>query len=118
MVNCLAMPHFLRMDEGSLEIVLIVHPYFTVFNHGFNSAWPAQRVQRQRCFLRDFWLCDFMVRAHLDLDGPLYYLVLMKRLKPKKVCVTIWGTQPDRNTESVATGAFACQRRLGAIDLL
>lgn len=44
------MPYFLKMDEGALDIFLIVPPCFMVFNCGFNSAWPAHRVQGRHCF--------------------------------------------------------------------
>lgn len=74
------MPHFLRMDKGALEMFLIVPPYFMVFSRGFNSAWLVQRVQGDIVF----WLCDFMVIAHLDMEGPLYCLVLMKKLKTRE----------------------------------
>lgn len=74
------MPHFLKMDKGALEMFLIVPPYFMVFSHGFNSAWLVQRVQGDIVF----WLCDFMVIAHLDMEGPLYCLVLMTKLKTRE----------------------------------
>lgn len=96
MVNCLAMPHFLKMDERSLEIVLIVHPYFMVFNHGFNSAWPARRVQGQRCFLA-VWFHGY---STFGFERSFVLFGFDKEIGTQKVWVSIWGTQLDRNTVS------------------
>lgn len=94
MVNCLTMPHFLKMGERSLEIALIVHPYFMVFNHGFNSAWPAQRVQG--CFLA-VWFHGY---SAFRFGRSFVLFGFDEEIEAQKVCVTIWGTQLDRNIVS------------------
>lgn len=90
------MPHFLKMDEESLEIVLIVHRYFMVFNHGFNSAWPAQRVQGQRCFLA-VWFHGY---STFRFGRSFVLFGFDDKTEAQKVWVTIWGIPLDRNTVS------------------
>lgn len=90
------MPHFLKMDEGSLEIVLIVHPYFMVFNHGFNSACPAPRVQGQRCFLA-VWFHGY---STFRFGRSFVLFGFDDKAEAQKMCVTLWGIPLDRNTVS------------------